>query len=319
MFVLDQFVRYLGRNSITVLLFHKVPGLQDSMVPRDPDLSRFKQVLDFVLEHFNVVPLGDVATGLATGKLPKNAACITFDDGYIGWLEGIAPELLRRNAHATFFLTTGQFSGEPMWHERIIQAVAKAPPSGISMPGFGLGALPSTSLADKQAAVVSLQALLKYQTLNRRNAMLESLENHCGVGIESLPLMPAADIKQLFNMGFGIGTHTVNHPILTHTTQAEAIYEIGATREQLEGIIGGTVDSFAYPNGIPGTDFQAKHIAMVRNAGYRYAVTTQNGVIRMGCSVYQMPRFTPWGPDWFRMLLQLLRNQVGTKQSLVEA
>ena len=128
------------------------------------------------------------------------------------------------------------------------------------MPGFDLPVLSNVDLADKQAAVVWLQNHLKYQTLNQRNAMLESLERSCGVSIEGLPLMPTEDIKQLFNLGFGLGTHTVNHPILTHTTESEAVYEIGAAREQLEGIIGGPVDSFAYPNGRPGADFQSKHI-----------------------------------------------------------
>jgi peptidoglycan/xylan/chitin deacetylase (PgdA/CDA1 family) len=318
MLILDQLVKHLGRNTVTVMLFHKVPLKLDPLVPRDPDLLRFEQMLDFVMAHFNIVPLSEVAMGLDSGRLPHNAACITFDDGYAGWLTGVVPALQRRNAHATFFLTTGQLSGTPMWHERIIQAVAKAPFGGLHMPGFDVPVLSNAVLADKQAAVVWLQNHLKYQTLSQRNAMLESLERSCGVGIASLPLMPAADIKQLSNLGFGIGTHTVNHPILTHTTQAEAVYEIGEAREQLEGIIGGRVDSFAYPNGRPGADFQSKHIAMVRSAGYRYAVTTQHGVIRQGCSVYQMPRFTPWGPDWFRMLAQLLRNQIGSNKRLSE-
>ena len=104
--------------------------------------------------------------------------------------------------------------------------------------------------------------------------------------------------------------HTTNHPILTTATPGEVIEEIGRSREQLEAVIGGKVDSFAYPNGRPTTDFSPDHVALVKSAGYRYAVTTRGGVLRQETDPYLIPRFAPWGPGKSKMLVQILRNQV---------
>lgn len=315
---LDPVVRFLGRNSVTVLLFHKVPKVQDALVPGDTDMSQFERALDFVMEHFQIVPLSDVANGLLSGNLPKNAACLTFDDGYADWATGIAPTLLQRNVHASFFLTTSQFDGLPMWHERVNNVVRHCRTPVLQLPEIDVPFLPIGTLEEKRSAVTWLQRHLKHQPLDRRNSMMQVLEAAVGVDPLSLPRMSVNDLREIHNKGFAIGAHTVNHPILTHTTDAEAIYEIGGAREQLEALIRGPVDSFAYPNGRPIVDFLPRHIGMVKAAGYRYALTTQHGVVRPGCSHFQMPRFTPWGPDSFRMLSQVLRNQIGPKLSLDE-
>jgi len=319
MLILDQLVRYLGRNTVTVLLFHKVPLMPDPLVPSDTDVKQFERVLDFVMEQFNIVPLADVAAGLVTGRLPKNAACITFDDGYADWLPGVVPLLLRRNAHASFYLTTSQFDGVPMWHERVNHAVHHSSNQVLQVPDFDIPALLTGTLPEKRSAAVWLQSHLKHQPLHLRNAMLAALESACGSDPSCLPLMPLNDLKEIYNKGFAIGAHTINHPILTHTSAAEALFEIGGAREQLQAFVGGPIESFAYPNGRPGVDFLPQHISVVRQAGYKFALTTQHGVVRQGGSLYQMPRFTPWGPDKLRMISQILRNQMAPKLSLDES
>lgn len=315
---LDPMVKFLGRSSVTVLLFHKVPKSQDTLVPGDTDLAQFELALDFVMQHFQIVPLSDIASGLLSGNLPRNAACLTFDDGYADWVTGVVPVLLRRNVHASFYLTTNQFDGVPMWHERVNNVVRHCKYAVLQLPEINTASLPINTLDEKRFAVTWLQKHLKHQPLERRNSMMQVLESAAGVDSLSLPRMSVDDLREIHNKGFSIGAHTVNHPILTHCTDAEAVNEIGGAREQLEALIRGPVDSFAYPNGRPTVDFLPRHIGMVKAAGYRYALTTQHGVVRQGCSLYQMPRFTPWGPGSFRMLSQVLRNQVGPKLSLDE-
>jgi peptidoglycan/xylan/chitin deacetylase (PgdA/CDA1 family) len=247
--------------------------------------------------------------GLRKSTLPKNAACITFDDGYDGWLERIAPALLRRNAHATFFLTTAQFEGVPMWHERTIEAVRACRLDFLQLPGIGMPSFQMCQLSDQIACVAWLQNCLKYQSIESRNAILSKLEAVCGVDSSGLKCMAASDVRVLHSKGFAIGSHTINHPILTRASTIEAAQEIGSSRDYLEDLIRGQVNSFAYPNGRPNIDFSSEHIALVRRAGYTHAVTTQTGVVRSKTPLYQIPRFTPWGPSRVRMLAQILRNQ----------
>lgn len=316
--MLDTLVRYLGRSSATVLLFHKVPKHMEALAPSDADLAQFERVLDFVLDRFRIVPLTDLVKGLQGGKLPPNSASLTFDDGYADWVSGVVPLLLQRGVHASFYITTGQFHGIPMWNERVNHAVSCWQPDTLHLPGFDTPAMPVRSLLEKRQAASWLQLHLKYQPMNRRMQMLDALEVACTGLAAKLPLLTAESLRDIHSKGFGVGAHSINHPILSHTTEAEAWEEIAGSKEELEHLVGGGVDSFAYPNGKPGVDFLAEHISMVKRAGYRYALTTQHGVVRNDSSLFQMPRFTPWGKDPLRMVSQVLRNQIGSQQRLQE-
>ena len=310
MFIFDQSVRLLGRNTVTVLVFHKVPLVTDPLVPDDPDLSAFIKILDMVMEQFTIVSLDDAVAHQLAGTLPRNAACLTFDDGYTDWSEGLVPVLLQRNAHATFFVTTGQLEGLPMWHERVIRAVRHSGSEGLNLSAMGMPFLPARTLLDKRNAILRLQEQLKYQAVIIRDAWLDLLEAMCRVNKSDVPVMRLSDLRDLHNKGFAIGSHTVNHPILNKATPSEVTDELVRSRDQIESVIGGKVKSFAYPNGRPTTDFNSDHVQMVKNAGYQFAVTTHHGVLREDTDPFLIPRFTPWGPGKFKMLSQTLRNQV---------
>ena len=118
----------------------------------------------------------------------------------------------------------------------------------------------------------------------------------------------ADSVRLLHSQGFDIGAHTVEHPILTECTREQARSEIGASKEELEAIIGGRVHSFAYPNGRPNTDYGQEHVDMVKALGYKVAVTTSNGAATRGADIFQLPRFTPWGLSDERIAYQLARN-----------
>lgn len=298
----------IANNRLSVLLFHKVPNVADPLNPNDLDLKTFERVIDFISQRFSVIPLNDAVDGIKMGKLPPKAACITFDDGYSDWLSGVVPALEKRNLHATFFVTSEQFSGPGMWHERVLEAVRRATGPVLDLVGFGLPALSIHSDADRQRAIAMLEAFLKYQQLSIRNELIGRLEQLVGIGSHTAPRMSLSDLRALHNRGFGIGAHTTHHPILSLCDPAEAMREIGGVREELAGLIGGRVNSFAYPNGRPVTDFNADHVKMVERAGYTSAVTTQWGSADRRTPIFQIPRFTPWGPGSVNMALQIGRN-----------
>ena len=298
----------LSKDKLSVFLFHKVPLRCDPLVPFDVDIARFEQLLDSICSKFHVLPLEDAVTRLQSRSLPKRAACITFDDGYPNWLAGVAPALRGRNLHATFFITSGQFAGVPLWHERILAAVRRLPG-----PVFDLGFpfLPAQSLAgldDRRRQVQRLEHELKYLTLHRREQVLLRLEAAAGVQAADVPVMSEAQLRDLHSQGFGIGAHTILHPILDYCSPEEVEREIGGVREHLQGIVGGQVNGFAYPNGRPYADFSRLHVDAVKRAGYRYAVTTHWGVADAATSPFQIPRFTPWAERDWHMTYQLVRN-----------
>jgi peptidoglycan/xylan/chitin deacetylase (PgdA/CDA1 family) len=303
------FLQLLSKDKLSVFLFHKVPQRVHPLVPSDITLAGFERVLDEVVSQFRVLPLEDAATRLQTGRLPRRAACITFDDGYADWMTGALPALRQRNLHATFFITTGQFGdGAPLWHERIQAAVLAhpGPVLEIDMPSLGHPSL--ATVAERQALVVRLEQELKYLTLSARERALVRLEVAAGVHPKLLPRMSEVQLRDLHSQGFGVGGHTVNHPILDYCNETELVEEVAGSREQLAAIVGGSIAGFAYPNGRPHADFSRHHVQAVRRAGYRYAVTTHWGVANPNTSAFQIPRFTPWAQRQWHALYQAGRN-----------
>lgn len=306
--MIELVLRGLSREKLSIFLFHKIPLAASQLTPYDLAYADFLRLLDYVAEHFKVLPLDEAVTLLENGKLPPGTACLTFDDGYNGWVEHVMPALLAREQHATFFVTTGQFSGKPMWHERVEQALSRLPLGSLRLADAELDTLDIIDETARLQGLRRIEQYLKYLPLARREQLIEGLEAFSGARPEALSLMLADDVRTLHAKGFSIGAHTVNHPILTLCSEEEARHEIGAAREELSAMIGAPVTGFAYPNGRPAQDFNERHVRLVKEAGYKYAVTTQWGAATPQTSRLQIPRFTPWGPGRLKMSYQLARN-----------
>ena len=309
----------LSKDKLSVLLFHKVPRIQHELFQDDLDLKEFERAIEYLQSQFIILPLGDAIERLGKKKLPRRAACITFDDGYPDWCDGIVPMLLQHNLPATLFITAGQFQGLPLWNERILHSVSNCSEKIQTLhTSFLPEPLPLITLECRRRAVSTLEKLLKFHSAPQREVMLAELEAVLGVRSSSTPKMTAQQLREIHNKGFEIGAHTVGHPILTSCSDNEAFEEIGTSKEILAGITGSAINSFAYPNGLPGRDFSAAHVNMVKRAGFKYAVTTGTGAARWCSSAFQIPRFTPWGPTSSRRTVQVARNILTTATELSE-
>ncbi|MDR2111720.1 MAG: polysaccharide deacetylase family protein [Candidatus Accumulibacter sp.] len=318
MISLGWILRDLIRNKLSVFVFHKIPETFDPLRPNDLDLAQFIRLLDFIQENFLVLPLGDALKRLSGGVLEQGCACLTFDDGYPEWMSGVLPLLEKRSLPATFFITVGQFLGRPMWHERLARIMKRAAGNRLDTSEYRLPPLPMASLQEKQKSLRALEHHFKYLPPLLRDVYLASLEKQCGVSTGDVPVMTEEQLRAVSSRGFEIGSHTVDHPILGLCDTETALNEIGGAREILEGMLRVPVKAFAYPNGRPHVDFNHRHVEMVRQAGYDYAVTTQWGAATAATPVHQMPRFTPWGPDTTHVHLQVIRNLLARPEYLDE-
>ncbi len=318
--MIEKFIlRGLSKDKLSILIFHKVPKVKNIFCQDELDLHEFEQTIDYVQKQFEVLPLSEAVERLGSNRLPRRAACITFDDGYTDWETGVVPLLLSRNLPATFFITAGQFQGVPMWNERILHGIGNCSETIQSLrTSFLQEPLPFCSVDDRRRAVTIIEKVLKFQSVILREEMLAELEAILGVEMAATPSMSEQQLRRMHNKGFEIGAHTVGHPILTCCSDSEAREEIGSAREILAGITGSAVNSFAYPNGLPGRDFSSAHVDMVKSAGYSYAVTTGTGAARYSSSAFQIPRFTPWGPTSSRRTIQVARNILTKANELPE-
>ncbi len=106
------------------------------------------------------------------------------------------------------------------------------------------------------------------------------------VGIPPSSLMDATQLKQWVSGGQEIGAHTRHHVHLSLLDAHACEAEIVGCKQELEAIVGGTVDHFCYPYG----EYEARHADMARNAGYLTATTTQRSRCHAGEDLLRLPR-----------------------------
>lgn len=86
--------------------------------------------------------------------------------------------------------------------------------------------------------------------------------------------MLVEQLKQIARSGLvEIGAHTVHHYSLKGLDSVLTKYEVEESKKELEKIINAPVVSFAYPDG----SFDDQAIKIVREAGFKSAVTTEYG------------------------------------------
>lgn len=104
--------------------------------------------------------------------------------------------------------------------------------------------------------------------------------------LPAVPLLSWAEIAALQHAGSEIGAHTVSHPFLSQCTPDAVAHELGAARATLEARLGRSVRAFAYPQG----DYTPAIVAAVRAAGYRSAVTLDQGRTGLHSDALRLPR-----------------------------
>ena len=300
-------VRAFGviESRLSIVLFHRVLAAPDPMLPNEPDTVLFTQQMKWLQRGFNLLPLRQALTRLRSGNLPVGAVCVTFDDGYRDNADHALPILSQLGIPATFFVTTRYLDGGLMWNDRIIEAARYWATTAIDMARYGLE--PATFDGGRAAAADQLLARIKYLPYDQREAVATDLFQRSGAQTTQL-MMNEDDIRRLHRSGMEIGGHTVSHPILCTIGLEQARTEIAANKSHLEAIIGSSIETFAFPNGRPHQDYDARHVAVVRDCGYRQALTTAAGTATAGTSAWQLPRFTPWDRSQAKYLARMLQN-----------
>jgi peptidoglycan/xylan/chitin deacetylase (PgdA/CDA1 family) len=296
------------RARLSVLIYHRVLERPDPYRRGDPTVAQFDWQMALLAREFSVLPLADAVARLAAGTLPARAACVTFDDGYRDNLTLAAPVLRRHGVPATFFVATDYLDGGTMWNDRLIDAVAGAPDGELDLADLDLPRFDLTDVASRRACLNTLLPAVKHREPGRRADAVARISERCGLHAPPQLMLTSAELQALHGQGFEIGAHTCSHPILTRQDDATARRELADGRARLGEITGAPPRLFAYPNGKPGDDYDARHAAMARELGFDAAVCTAWGAARRGDDLFQIPRFTPWDGTPLRFHARLVAN-----------
>lgn len=298
---------------LTVLLYHRVLSQPDELSPGEPSAAQFDAQMAVLSRVFNVLPLEDALSRLRDGTLPSRALCITFDDGYLDNVEVALPILRTHGLVATFFIASGLIDGGRMMHDTVIESVRRFPSQSADLGWMGLGARVIDGPGMRLSLVDEIVRKIKYLSFEERS---ETCQRLAAIATEPLPgnlMMTSEQVRDLKRAGMGVGAHTHEHPILSRLEPAQARAQITKSREVLADILGAAPTMFAYPNGKPGLDYTAEHVAMVKEAGFTSAVSVAFGTASRTSDHFQIPRFCPWDRDPRRLALRLVGHPIRHK------
>ena len=318
---------------VVVLLYHRI-----AETPSDPwQLSvrpeHFVEQLRVLENAADVISADDMVRALETGRLPRRAVVVTFDDGYADNLLTAKPLLDRVDLPATIFLASGAVdSPHEFWWDELERIFLRPGtlPSSLELEicgrprawSFGPDAVWSVAewegrcawLATtppqgvRQQAYFEIWSALRVLPAWTQQEVLDRLAEWSGSPRLARPshrALTALEARQLASGNrFQIGAHTVSHPSLpAHSRQAQQ-EEIRASKEHVEALLGDGVRHFSYPYG----DYSQETSVLVREAGFASAFTVDEGVVRHDSARWRLPRHKveDWGADEFAKRLEAM-------------
>jgi peptidoglycan/xylan/chitin deacetylase (PgdA/CDA1 family) len=275
---INRMARRLLRQRLLVLGYHGV--VTDDRKDRfrytnTVSVREFRTHLEFLRRHFHPVSTADVrAWRSGAAELPPNPVLVTFDDGYRNNL--LAGEILKEyGIPAVFFMTTGYIGAKRvLWPDEVVHRLLAWPDATIPLPDGREEKLPRENSSRRQAAWRVKEQCKKIPTAKvetyldlLRKTPVATDENE-----ELFGFMDWSEVRKLRGLGFEIGSHTAEHPILTRIDAKRLEQELRESKQKLEEELGEPCLAIAYPNGGP-EDVSTPVFEGARRAGYDLGFT----------------------------------------------
>lgn len=280
-FVNEALVRF-QRSSLLVLNYHGVlaqPRADSGSYGNDVDAESFRSQLRWLKRHLiatDLEGLGRYFKGEWGERKPP--VLITFDDGYRNNLTVAAPILREEGMPAIFFVATGYLNtGRVLWNDEVTIRVQHWPEPEIDMPSGGRSTVPDDAVA-RRAFSKKVNEGCKRVTEEARGGYLEFLRSKTpSVELmddpEARMFMQWDEARKLAGMGFEIGSHTVEHPILSTISRERLAAELRESKAAIERELQRPCAAIAYPNG-SARDVNEAVFEEVRAAGYDWGFMT---------------------------------------------
>ncbi len=282
-----------------ILAYHRIAA-------RSPDTHRlctppdvFRAHMAMLRDGFTPMGLPELVQGAASGCIPERAVVVTLDDGYLDALTDASPILADLAIPATFFLNSDRIDEE---HERdwdVLEGMLLSAldlPSVLSLEHQGAKLEERTlTRVDRARALESIHRFMWPLDGAARAAVVNDIVAWSGRSWNvrrTHRVLTSVEIRELAaRPGQTVGAHTTHHLALTTQPAATKRREVVDDKDALERALGREVHFFSYPYG----EFDADLVRIVDAAGYRAAVTVQEGVVRAGSNRLLLPRLEP-GP-----------------------
>nr|WP_245604701.1 polysaccharide deacetylase family protein [Mycobacterium genavense] len=229
------------RDVLGIVMFH---GVEDE--PLSPacwhvmDSAMYRRQLEYIREHFNVLPLEEALDRLESRSLPPRTMAITFDAGTRNLATHAVPVLRELGLPAAVFLATGPMvSGETLWPDRLWLAIAHTTATEADLTALGLGTCSLTGTAERGKVYAAVVQRLKDLNDARRIAVLDDVVGALGWRDDIDPgpfrMLSWADAREMAADGLvTLYPHSVTHPILSRCSDDKVEREIAESCAALE-------------------------------------------------------------------------------------
>ncbi len=278
-----------------ILLYHRVARPASDVYGLCVAPEDFARHMTILRAHFTPLRLDELVEAARRGTLPPRAVAVTFDDGYVDVLREALPVVEAAEVPVTCFVTSGSLddAGEFWWDalERTLLGPAEVPPR-LSLASVGVAFEAETGTPEaRRRAHRRLYEVLRGSSAPVRDRVVAELLEWSGAGVRPDTAARPMTREELSRLAASplvtIGAHGVRHLSLTGLSEDEQRLEIETSKHALEEVLGRAVEAFAYPYGA----WDPTAARLVREGGFKLAVTCDERAVRPGGDPWRLPRF----------------------------
>ena len=245
----------LTKDGITVFCYHDVSSIPSDFslkyglnVP--PDIFEFQ--MDFINQNFNIIGPDD----LMNNNIPKNAAVITFDDGFKSYFNTAVPIMRKFSIPSIIFLNMAPIKGEIFWAGLITYLCDNKTDFLEYLKVSG-----NSNVSEKSHYLFcSKEVVNSYLIAKGKNFKVE-VDKFVGNFADLNDLYSVSENDLVF-----FGNHLYNHyvPLLLSDQEFLDLYQLN--RDELD-CYPNYRNLFSFPFGQPGTCFSNHQIELLYNIG----------------------------------------------------
>lgn len=266
----------MSNENALVLMYHGVARDDDKIADGDwlqVKESEFRVQMEYLVKHYNVVSLNN-AHSYINSDMPN--VIVTFDDGYRNNYSIAYPILRDLGIPATIFVVTGMIdTSNIFWYDRL-----------------------RVALKDTSFSKIEKRNIFSYFKKLHPSNIEENLDffmrkhelciSHKMDTIKDVySLLELSQMKEMENNGLiSFGSHTHGHEIVTRLSDKEAYSSILYSVKLLKSMTSNMSEYFCFPNG----SFQEEHVNIIKDLGFKGALTVNRGIYRLHDDPYKIPR-----------------------------
>jgi peptidoglycan/xylan/chitin deacetylase (PgdA/CDA1 family) len=238
---------WTARSTLRAVLYHHVAEHESTLVERlrvTTPPAVFEAHVRRLAREYEVVSLDDVLSG----RLPRRALLITFDDGYRSVVEVALPMLRRLGLPSVFFVAGACLQRDALPLDNILSHLW----ANVGLARLAEAVDPKAASPVAFAELLGVVAALPY---GRRVRLASELAGRFGIDQTQLRaksglFLDREELSRVQGLGCEVGNHTRSHLFARSIADAEsAEHELVEYARELESLTGTPIRAFSYPYG----------------------------------------------------------------------